>query len=66
MLGASSGLAWTRGTHRLSAALNLQQMWLHGHRFRRTSGVLAQWQFDPDPRHQLGLYAQLFRLDFDD
>ena len=66
MLGASSGLAWTRGTHRLSAALNLQQMWLHGHRFRRASGVLAQWQFDPDPRHQLGLYVQLFRLDFDD
>ena len=66
MLGASSGLAWTRGAHRLSAALNLQQMWLHGHRFRRASGVLAQWQFDPDPQHQLGLYAQLFRLDFDD
>ena len=65
-LGASSGLALTRGAHRFSAALNLQQMWLQDRRFRRATGLLGQWQFDPNPQNQLGLYAQVFRLDFDD
>lgn len=63
-LGASSGLAFTQGAHRLSVALNLQQMWLHHRRFRRATGVLGQWQFDPDAQNQLGLYLQHFALDF--
>lgn len=63
-LGASTGLAWNAGRHRLSGALNVQQMLLDQHRFRHASGVLGQWQFQASQRTQLGLYAQHFLLRF--
>lgn len=63
-LSGSTGLAYTLGQHRLSAALNLQQMMLDQHRFRRASGVIGQWQYQRDPATQLGAYSQWFRLDF--
>ncbi len=63
-LGLSTGLAQTLGPHRLSAALNLQQMLLDQHRFRKASGLMLQWQYQADPQTQLGAYAQHFLLDF--
>ncbi|MDO4906144.1 MAG: tetratricopeptide repeat protein [Lautropia sp.] len=64
VLGLSSGLALTRGAHRLSSALNLQQMLLDQKRFRRASGLMLQWQYQRSRQTQIGAYAQHFLLDF--
>ncbi|MDO4637156.1 MAG: surface lipoprotein assembly modifier [Lautropia sp.] len=63
-MGASGGLAWKLGAHRLSMGISLQQMWLARQRFRRALGWLAQWQFEPGPLAQIGLYLQHFQLLF--
>ncbi|MGE0802630.1 MAG: tetratricopeptide repeat protein [Lautropia sp.] len=62
----SSGLALTRGPHRYTASIQVQQLFLDDRSFRRAIGVLGQWQRDLDARSQVGAYAQLFTLDFDD
>lgn len=63
-IGGATGLAWTQGAHRISGALNLQQMLLDQHRFRRATGLIGQWQYQPSQTTQLGAYSQYFRLDF--
>lgn len=63
-LGLSSGLALTHQAHRFSAAANLQQMLLEGHRFRQAAGLIGQWQYQHDERTQAGLYVQHFFLRF--
>ena len=62
----SSGLARTQGSNRYSMSIQLQQLYLDDESFRQAKGLLGQWQRDVDSRTQVGLYGQLFALDFPD
>jgi len=60
----SGGLARTEGPDRYSMGIQLQQLYLDDRSFRRAAGLSGQWQRDVDSRTQVGLYAQLFNLNF--
>jgi outer membrane protein len=62
----SSGLARTQGSNRYTMSIQLQQLFLDGDGFRQAKGLLGQWQRDLDSRTQVGLYGQIFALDFPD
>ena len=63
---ANLGVAWTRGADVFTAALQGNEFFLDGHRYREAYGILGQWQRNIDARNQVSAFGQYSQLRYAD
>ncbi len=61
---AHTGLAWRAERNTWSLTAQYNQFFLDDDRYRRASGLTAQWQHDYDARNQLTSFVQYAALDY--
>ena len=61
-LDGNLGVRWSRNKEAITVGMQLQQFDLDYHRFRETTGGIAQWQHLFDEFHQVTLFTQYSEL----
>ncbi|WP_461310531.1 surface lipoprotein assembly modifier [Azonexus hydrophilus] len=61
---ANAGILWSAERNTWSLTGQYNQIYLDDHRFRRASGLTAQWQHDYNARNQLTTFVQYAALDY--
>lgn len=60
----SAGIVRQAECHRITVLGQYQDLWLDNEKLRRASGLVAQWQCNPNPRSSFGTWLQVSSLSF--